>query len=128
MPAERHTHYDTHGNPTGYTLVERESRVDDADRLDILALLRHDAEVCSCGYHPSIARDPDNNWQPETQKCPVCAGQAVWQRVLGEDDKGVPQDAPPMRPRPSDGRHSYMRMLTPEQASAAQAKASPEPT
>lgn len=56
---------------------------------------------------------------PETRTCEVCGGQAVWGRVLADEDKSVPHDAPPKTPRPSDGRHSYMRMLTPEQAAAA---------
>lgn len=106
---------------TGYTVVDRESRIDDADRLELLGLARFEAEVCDCGYHPSIARDESIVWTPESQTCPVCAGQAVWGRVEGERDKSVPHDAPAKTPRPSDGRKSFMRMATPEQVQMAKA-------
>lgn len=128
VPAERHVHYAADEvTVTGYTVVERESRIDDADRVELLALMQHDAEVGPCGYHPVIATDPENVFTPETQKCPVCAAMAVWERVLNEQDT-VPHDAPAKQPRPSDGRHSFMRWMTPEQAEAAQAKASPPRT
>lgn len=117
VPAERHVHYDADGNQAGYTIVERESRIDDSDRAELLALAQHDAEVGPCGYHPLIASDPTNTFTPETQVCPVCAAMDLWNRVLNEQDN-VPHDAPAKTPRPSDGRHSYMRMLTPEQAAA----------
>lgn len=104
-------------------MVERESRVDDADRIELLAMARHDAEVCHCGYHPSLTDDEANVFTPESRFCQVCGGQAVWGRVQAEQDKSVPHDAPAKTPRPSDGRHSYMRMLTPEQAQTARDKA-----
>lgn len=112
-PAERHEHYDAEDNLTGYTVVIRESRIDDADRRDLLALLRFRGEVCRCGFHPSLT-DPEsgNTFQPETKKCPVCAGEAQWSRHLhAADEKHAKanEDAPPLSPRPSDGRHSYMR-------------------
>lgn len=119
VPAERHVHYDTHGNETGYTIVEREARIDDADRVELLALAQYEAEVCSCGWHPIIADDPANTFTPEDRICPNCAGMAVWGRIKHEDDERVPHDAPARTPRPSDGRHSYMRMLTPQQAAEA---------
>jgi hypothetical protein len=80
-------------------------------------LAQHDAEVCRCGWHPILADDKSNSFTPEVRVCPVCAGRAGWDRVLDEQDK-VPHDAPAKTARPSDGRHSYMRMLTPEQAAA----------
>ena len=124
VPAEQHTHYAADGETiTGYTVVERESRIDDADRIEIMALLRHDAELSPCGFHPVIANDTDNTFTPESQTCPVCAAMALWDRVQAEQDKqAVPPDAPAKHPRPSDGRHSYMRMLTPQQAQAAKDK------
>jgi hypothetical protein len=126
VPAEKHTHYAADGETvTGFTVVERESRIDDADRVELLALAEHDAQICRCGFHPLIAMDDSNTFTPETRTCPVCAAQAVWNRVLDEDDK-VPHDAPARTPRPSDGRESYMRMLTPQQV--ATAKISPART
>lgn len=124
MPAERHVHFDADGNQTGHTIVERESRIDDTDRVELLALAQHDAEVGPCGYHPVIAKDTANTFTPESDVCPVCAAMDVWNRVLAEEDK-VPHDAPARTPRASDGRQSYMRMLTPQQAAAR--ATSPEP-
>lgn len=118
MPSETHRHYDADGNLTGFTVVERESRVDDADRIEMLALARYEAEVCDCGYHSSLTEDEANTFTPETHTCRVCGGQAVWNRILADQDQSVPHDAPAKTPRPSDGRKSYMRMLTPEQVAA----------
>jgi hypothetical protein len=120
VPAEKHLHYDATGNLTGWTVVERESRIDDADRADLLGLARYELEVCSCGYHPSIADDPENIFQPASKKCPVCGGLDVWHRILHEqDEQATPKDAPPKQPRPSDGRKTYMRRLTPDEAARA---------
>lgn len=103
-------------------MVERESRVDDADRIELLALARHDAETGPCGFHPSIAEDEANDFTPATHKCPLCEALDVQRRVLGEQDKAS-QDWPPEKPRPGDGRHLYMRLMTPEQAQAARERA-----
>jgi hypothetical protein len=119
VPAEKHTHYDKHGNETGYTIVERESRIDDADRTDLLALAQYEAEICACGYHPSIAYDEANTFQPVDRKCPVCAGISTWGRVHQEADEAAGKslkDAPPLTPRPWDGRHSYMQLVNPDKA------------
>jgi hypothetical protein len=127
VPAERHTHYDVDGNETGYTVVERESRIDDADRADLLALALYEAEVCACGYHASIANDASNDFQPGSRVCPVCAGASVWTRIQQEGDEAAQKsmkDAPAASPRPWDGRHSYMRLLTPQQAVAEREKRS----
>lgn len=116
VPAETHTHYAADGETvTGYTVVEREPRIDDADRAELLALARFDAEVCRCGFHPSLTDDPANDWKVETRQCPVCSGHAVQSRVDNEADSRVPHDAPPTIPRPSDGRHTWMRLVTPDQ-------------
>lgn len=117
VPTVTEYHFDPDGNPTGYTVIERESRIDDIDRAELLALAQYESEVCDCGYHPSLTDDKGNTFQPETRTCNVCAGQALWHRVLADQDKAVPHDAPPKVPRPSDGRRSYMRMLSvsPEQ-------------
>lgn len=121
VPAERHEHYDAQDNLTGYTVVIRESRIDDADRAEFLGLARFDREVAhgSCGFHPSIADDEDNVFTPETHTCPVCAGLAQWERVLHEQDEKAAKaspNAPARTPRPSDGRIPYMRFLSPDEA------------
>lgn len=119
VPAERHEHFDAEGNLTGYTVVIRESRIDDADRASLLGLAMFEDQVCRCGFHPSIADDDDNTFTPEARKCPVCAGEAQWSRMLSDEDekasKAAPH-APPGAPRPSDGRYPYMRFLSPAEA------------
>lgn len=118
---ERHEHFDPDDNLTGYTIVTRESRLDDSDLVSMLALAQFEAEVCSCGFHPLIARDKSNYFTPESQVCPVCAGQAQSDRMQHDRDKGHESD-PPSAPRPSDGRKMFMRLLTPEQVEAEREK------
>ncbi|MDP9144205.1 MAG: hypothetical protein M3N43_05855 [Actinomycetota bacterium] len=118
---ERHDHFDAEGKPTGHTIVTRESRIDDNDLGELLALAQYEAEVCSCGFHPLIARDKSNYFTPEAQTCPVCAGQAQSDRMQHSRDKGHESD-PPSAPRPSDGRKVFMRLLTQEQVEAERAK------
>jgi hypothetical protein len=121
VPAETHKHYDAAGNLTGWTVVEREPRIDDVDRNDLLALAKYEAEICQCGFHPSVANDPENVFQPGARTCPVCAGAAVWQRVLhaGDEKAKGSKDAPPTAPQAADGRLAFMRLLSPQEAAAA---------
>lgn len=116
VPTETHKHYDAAGAYLGETIVERESRIDDVDRTDLLALLRHDAEVCACGFHPSVANDEGNDFSPGSRVCPVCEGASVWSRVLADGDEKAQKsmkDVDLMKPRPWDGRVTFMRMLPP---------------
>lgn len=116
VPTETHTHYDKHGNETGFTVVERESRIDDADRADLLALAQYEAELCTCGYHPLIANDKTIDVSPVDKTCQVCAGISAWGRVHADADEKAAdtlKGLPPTDPRPWDGRHSYMS-LTPQ--------------
>ena len=120
-PSERHEHYDAEDNLTGYTVVIRESRIDDAGRSALLGLAHFEADVSAhrCGFHSSIALDKDNAFQPETVDCPVCAGLEQWERLLHEQDEKAAKanpDAPARAPRPSDGRVPYMRFLSPDEA------------
>ena len=119
VPAERHEPYDADDRLTGYTVVIRESRINDYDRTELLGLAMFEDQVCRCGFHPSIADDDSNVFTPETRKCPVCAGEAQWDRMLHEQDEAASKaapDAPARTPRPSDGRYPYMRFLSPDEA------------
>lgn len=119
VPAERHEHFDADDNLTGYTVVIRESRIDDADRAALLGLALFEDQTCSCGFHPSIADDKENVFAAESRTCPVCAGRARQERELHERDakaaKASP-DAAASVPRPSDGVKPYMRWLSPNEA------------
>lgn len=124
VPEQRHDHFDANGVLTGYTIVTTEPRVSDDDLVELLALARFDAEVCSCGYHPSVARDESNYFRPETHKCPVCAGQAQVDRMQRDRDEAhaaAHKNDGPAAPRPGDGRKSYMRLLTAEQVAEERA-------
>jgi hypothetical protein len=119
VPAERHEHYDADDNLTGYTVVIRESRINDDDRTSLLGLAMFEDQLCRCGFHPSLTDDDDNMWEPGVRKCPVCAGEAQWDRMLHDEDEAAAKAAPDASgraPRPSDGRHPYMRLLSPDEA------------
>lgn len=81
--------------------------------------------VCACGYHASVAGDLSNFFTPEVSKCLVCGGEAQFSRGLSKQDEQFAErhksDAP-MAPRPSDGRHVHMRMLSPDEVEAERDK------
>lgn len=121
MPAETHTHYAADGETvTGYTVVEREPRLTDVDRHELLALAMYEADLCQCGT-PITLGEQGLTRSPDSRVCPTCAAAAVWSRVLADQDeqwKKANKDALPKVQRPSDGRHLTMRFLTPTQAAA----------
>lgn len=124
VPTERHEHYDADDNLTGYTVVIRESRIDDSDRAALLGLAMFEAQVCRCGFHPSLADDKENVFAAESRTCPVCAGYARQERELHERDQAAAKsapDAPASARRPSDGVHPYMRLLSPDEAAELRA-------
>ncbi len=120
-PSERHEHFDAAGNPTGWTVVTRESEWDPIERARLLALELHDREVCACGFHESVI-DDDLAVVPQAKICPVCAGVAQYGRKLKVDneaaDKALGSDAPPTAPRAADGQRIAIHQLTPEEAAA----------
>ena len=98
---------------------------DDATRGQIEALARYLAEVCECGFHKSVLDEFDkHDFAIEERFCPACAAFARTARVLAErDDKATPKDQHgnpawdgPREERPDDGRHLYVRELTPAEA------------
>ena len=112
VPAERHLHYDADGVLTGWTVVERESRIDDADRADLLGLGQFEAETGPCGHHPATA---DDDVTPRARVCPKCAGLDAWYRHLhAQDEKWAKEheDAKPLDSRPSDGRQVFLGNAT----------------
>lgn len=102
---------------------------DDATRRQVEALAQHDREVCpGCGMHESILADPEHNaFTFEERLCKVCAGQDAYGRVVAEKDDWALEDLGEkpksrdeiqkwaMRPRPGDGRHIYLRGMTPDE-------------
>lgn len=111
-PTEVHAHeYDDAGRLVR-TVVTRESEWDDLEREKMLALEQYESEICSCGFHVSVA-DRDPHLETTVRKCPVCAGLAVNARVIAAEDKkqieALGKSPDPLTPRPDDGRHFGLR-------------------
>lgn len=105
-------------------VVTREPEWSDGDRNRLLELAHYETGICRCGYHESLTGDDSLTFMPSDRHCPVCAGQAQWNRKQEADDERAAktaEKATPFAPRPTDGRFTYMRMLSPtEVASLAQ--------
>lgn len=107
------------------TVVTRESEWDDRTRSQVEGLRRYDDECCpGCGMHKSILDDFGNHhFVYDEQWCPACASQSRYGRVVADrDDKATPKDQngqpaweTPRTPRPDDGRHTYLRRMSPEE-------------
>ena len=95
---------------------------DDNTRGQAEALARYLAEVCECGLHKSVLDDYANRHMTFDERyCPACAAIARYARVVADrDDKDTPKDAhgspawnSPRDKRPDDGRHIFVREMTP---------------
>lgn len=125
-PAEFHEyHYDDEGRVASVT-VTREVEWDDESRDDMLALAHYEAGICECGFHSSLTSDPSNFFTIEQSRCLVCKGAAVHSRIQqAADDEEIArmgEDPPPDRVRPDDGRRTYLRPMTSDEAQAARAR------
>ena len=106
-------------------MVKREPAWTDDDRTQMLALARYEAHVCSgCGFHKSLANDPANHFMPEDEFCLLCQQLAPWQRVRDADDdaaeKALGENPSPSAKRPTDGRTTFLRMLSPDEVAKRQ--------
>jgi hypothetical protein len=71
VPAERHEHFDTDGNLTGWTVVTREPEWLDEDRRQMADLAEVEAGSCpGCGWHESLMEGDDNVFGPVDRVCP----------------------------------------------------------
>lgn len=106
--------------------MTREPEWSGEQRDRLLALRAHDARVCECGIHEDVTGDPANLLTIDSRVCPICKALAVDQRVRDAADekamKAHGENPPPSAPRPSDGRRTFIRGLTPEEALRTQAK------
>jgi hypothetical protein len=105
-------------------VVETEPEWDDTMRNVVLGLATHDRDCCpGCGLHKSVHRDKSNAFTLDVEVCSVCRSQDIYARVLNAaDDEADPHDPKtgkskklPSESRPADGRHVYMRSLTPSE-------------
>lgn len=97
-----------------------ESEFDDATRELMLGLAQYEAETCpGCNLHKSILDRPDaHRFTFEERVCNVCKAQDTYGRLVADRDEKARkriENAPPSVPRPGDGRHIYLRPLTPEE-------------
>lgn len=92
--------------------VTREPEWDDYERDKMLALGLHEAGICECGFHESIA-DEDPDLELDIRVCPVCKELAPIMRKHDDADakarRAQGQKPDPEAPLPSDGRHVRLR-------------------
>lgn len=98
-------------------IVTREPEWDDAQRDAMLGLGLFESGVHDCGFHKSLAGDKDNVVAIEEDECAFCRGAAQYDRVQKQRDREhedrLGDNAPAAAPRPSDGRITTMRLLSP---------------
>lgn len=121
-PKEIHRGIDEEGNqvPIGEAweiVVQREPEWSENDRNRLLALnyLRH--TTGECGYsHEFITSDDDITGKLHDSTCPFCAALAQNDRIRADAEAKAFKDAPPDRPRPSDGRTTSIQIVPPGEA------------
>lgn len=105
MPTEIHEHYDAEGNPTGTTVITRESAWDDASRERAIALREHEAATCNCGCGRPIreAYDPKQAYTVRHFTCQAARAMDVVRRKDDEEAKRL------QKPEGwNAGRHYYV--------------------
>lgn len=103
--------------------MTHEPEWDDEQREAMLGLRIYQGGVCSgCGFHHSVTANKANLFAPEDRFCNVCKGVAQWTRVQHKHDEAQVArlgDRPsPMATRPTDGRTTVIRRLSPLEAEA----------
>lgn len=93
----------------------------------MLALEIYEAGICSgCGFHHDVIHDPDNAIAIEETVCAICQRGEQYRRVQQSRDSHAERalgDSPPATaPRPADGRHTTLRLLSPIEAEARRRK------
>lgn len=78
-----HEHFDADGNPTGTTVVTRESMWDDESRGRALRLHEYERSICGCGcgLPRRIAHDPKQVFKVETTTCRASKARAQVERA-----------------------------------------------
>ena len=108
------------------TVVTRESEWTDRDRDEMIALRRYEAGVGPCGFHHSQTNDPEFWYVPEEEFCQACADLTMFERIKHAEHekqlKALGENPPPDRQRPSDGRRTLVRLMTPAEIEAEKAR------
>lgn len=83
------------------------------------ALDAYEAGICRCGFHSSLTANRDNFFTFEDRRCAVCARSEVYARIQDHDDekamKAFGDDPAPGQPRPTDGRSTFLRRMSPDE-------------
>jgi hypothetical protein len=90
---------------------------DDATRAQVEALALYEGDCCpGCGLHKSIHENPGAHRLTFGERmCGVCKAKAAYGRAVAHNDELAGkhlQKAPPLVPRPGDGRHIFLRPMT----------------
>lgn len=117
--------YDDAGRMVRSVTRQIEPEYDESTRTMVEGLRVYDLDCCSgCGTHRSIADNLDeHHFMFEERVCPVCVEQAKYARIQAERDdeqtpkgtNGVPRWDSPRTQRPTDGRHTFLRRMSPEE-------------
>jgi hypothetical protein len=88
----------------------------------------YEADIGPCGWHKSLTSDKSNHFTFEDEFCPVCAGVERYSRIQADRDekwrKQMGDNLPSSHPRPSDGRRTFTRLMSPDEVSARRASGS----
>lgn len=102
------------------TVVTRDAEWDDDQRQRMLAYLEYEDGVCGCGFHESLTQDKSNVFTFEHSTCPVCRGKDRYARMMAAQDdearRALGEKPPPSAPLPSDGRTTFVKMLSDREA------------
>ena len=103
--SEVHEHYDTDGNPTGHTVITRESPWDADARARAMRLAEYERSMCACGcgLPIKIAYDKKQAFMVDHSTCQ--AGRAL-DRVRREQAADAEKSKLPAGW--ADGRHYYV--------------------
>lgn len=108
-----HEHFDADWNPTGYTVVTRESAWDDATRrrAEAYALYLRGICPCGCGQPVEKAWDPEQVWSVDHYTCYAARARARVDRDAAKRHEKAPEGW-------DDGRHSYVIPVDDERPAA----------
>lgn len=82
---------------------------------------------CGCGVHRSLMVPGVHFHEIAQETCPVGASLDQFRRVQAEADQAYAkrvEDAPPQTPHPGDGRQTFLRPVSAEEARSRAEKAS----
>lgn len=72
----------------------------------MLALDLYESELCECGFHKSLAHDPDQWFDLDSVTCPLCRDISIRMRETAEGDRKEDEALRdhPGKKRKADGR------------------------